>query len=595
MLFEFPLILASATESSSDHGGGHSVIYNISLCLVMASGMGLLCRVFRQPVMLGHLLAGVVLGPIGLKFITDHSEIQVISEIGLILLLFMIGLEIDLHKMLQAGKWIIVPGLLQVPICLGFGLLIFSGLSAMGFQLGQGKYVALYCAITMAISSTMIVVKLLYEKSELDTLPGRITVGILVFQDIWAIIFLAIQPNLANPAILDILKTFGSGFMLIATALLLSRYVLPHIFKVAATSGELMLVLALGWCFLVSLTAAHPMVGLSMEMGALIAGVTLATFPYSHDVIGKVTSIRDFFITLFFVSLAMQIPMPQMSVLSHAMIIAIVAMTSRFLGIYLVLYLLKAGHRAALLASINLSQVSEFTLVIIALGISFGHVDQAVQTQAIWVFSFLAVASTYIIKYNDTIQRYLTKRLTKLGLADVAVTQTADQEKEYPIVMLGFYRNASAIVHDMAKQHPEWIKDLKVIDTNPIVKERLDDMKILCHYGDISHKDTLEHAHIHHAKLVMCTIPDFILKGTDNARLLKQIRQICPDARVIVTAQSPSQARELYAQGASYVIQPTQSVSPAVLEAMDMALHHSLDATRDEAIRELATRNEVLA
>src|SRR5262249_30068044 len=158
-------------------------------------------------------------------------------------------------------------------------------------------YADLYCAIAISMSSTMIVVKLLFDKFELDTLPGRITVGILVFQDIWAIMVLAVQPNFGDPQIGAILLTFVRGAVLVGASLLASRYILPLVYRSVARVPELMLVISLGWCFAVALIAALPQVGLSMEMGALIAGVSLATFPYNVDVIAKVVSIRDFFIT----------------------------------------------------------------------------------------------------------------------------------------------------------------------------------------------------------------------------------------------------------------------------------------------------------
>ena len=191
-------------------GGGHSVISNIAVCMVAASALGFVMKVTKQPLLLGYILAGVLIGPIGLGFITDESEVKTVAEIGLILLLFMIGLEIDLKKMLSAGKLVIVTGMVQFPICVGIAYLGFSGLVSAGIDVGAGNYGTLYAALAVGISSTMIVVKP-YDKMEPDTLPGRITIGVLVFQDIWAIIVLAIQPNLSDPQILGILGTFASG------------------------------------------------------------------------------------------------------------------------------------------------------------------------------------------------------------------------------------------------------------------------------------------------------------------------------------------------------------------------------------------------
>ena len=359
--------------------------------------------------MLGYLLAGVLIGPIGLKLIATHDEITTIAEIGLILLLFMIGLEIDLKKMLSAGKLVIVTGIVQFPISVGLGYLIATLLTITGVLADDG-YIKFYVAIAVSISSTMIVVKLLYAKMELSTLPGRITIGILVFQDIWAIIILAIQPNLANPEILGILKTFGIGALLVGGAILIAKYILPLVFKSIAKVPELLVVVSLAWCFLISLIAAHPAVGLSMEMGALIAGVTLATFPYNLDIIAKVINIRDFFITLFFVALGMQIPIPNVHIVVTALIVSGIVFFLRFVGVFGVLSILKGGHRTSLLSALNLMQISEFSLVILTLGIGYGHIERELLVQMIWVFVLLAVVSSYIVKFSHPLQYIISKK-----------------------------------------------------------------------------------------------------------------------------------------------------------------------------------------
>jgi Kef-type K+ transport system membrane component KefB len=173
----------------------------------------------------------------------------------------------------------------------------------------------------------------------------------------------------------------------VVAALAAARYVLPRIFRPVAKVPELMLVVSLGWCFLLGLVAAHPSVGLSMEMGALIAGVAMATFPYNLDVIARVLSIRDFFITLFFVALGMQIPMPQVDVLVMAAVVGTVLVATRLAGVFGLLHLLGAGHWGSLLPTINLAQMSEFALVIVAIGVKLGHVGQESLTVVIWAFA----------------------------------------------------------------------------------------------------------------------------------------------------------------------------------------------------------------
>ena len=574
---------------------GHAVIANIAICMVAASSLGFIMKVTKQPLLLGYILAGVIVGPIGLRFITDETEILTVAEIGLILLLFMIGLEIDLKKMLSAGKLVIVTGMVQFPICVGLGYLIFSGFGSLGIQVGTGEYGTLYAALAIGISSTMIVVKLLYDKMELDTLPGRITIGILVFQDIWAIIVLAIQPNLSNPEILGILGTFGSGFLLVGLALACTKWVLPKVFHSVAKVPELMLVISLGWCFLVCLVAANPKVGLSMEMGALIAGVTMATFPYNLDVIAKVISIRDFFITLFFVALGMQIPIPEGNVLWVALIIGVSAVFVRQIGIFGVLYGLKAGHRTSLLTTINLCQISEFTLVILAIGVKYHHIEKETMTAVIWAFSGLAVGSTYLVSYSHGLQSSFSRLLTKIGLRDLGNTHEEDRkERERPIVMLGFFRVASSFMDEALRNHPDLVEDIMVVDFNPAVRPKLKTMGIPCVYGDLGSMDTLHHAEIGHAKVVLCTIPDAILKGVTNAQLISVVREMCPHAQVITTAESPSKAREHYDAGADYVIQPYQNAGSAAISAVHAAMIGNTVDLREQALVELFERKEIL-
>ena len=283
----------------------HELIRDITLCILFAWVLGLLAHFTRQPLILAYLIAGFFIGPFGMGWVKSQESISVISELGLIFMLFMIGLEIDLKKIVRAGKVILfAAGGQLIGGCL-LGMLFFVGI---GLSMGGGHFDALYLCVACALSSTVIIVKVLYEKRELDTLPGRITLGVLVLQDIFAILFLAVQPSLDNLQVSVILISIGRVGVLVATALVLSRYVLPRLFHQIARRPELILLGALAWCFLIGEIAER--LHLSREMGSLVAGVSLSTFPYALDVTAKVTTLRDFFITLFFVALGMTIPIP---------------------------------------------------------------------------------------------------------------------------------------------------------------------------------------------------------------------------------------------------------------------------------------------
>jgi len=451
-----------------------------------------------------------------------------------------------------------------------------------------------------AISSTMIVVKLLYDKFELDTLPGRITLGILVFQDIWAIIVLALQPNLRNPQITPLAASFGKGILLVAASLLISRYVLPRVFRSVAKIPELVLILALAWCFLVCAAASYS--GLSREMGALIAGVALSTFPYSLDVIAKVISIRDFFVTLFFVALGMKIPMPTASLLGLAALTSVFLIASRFLSIFPVLYLMRYGHRVSLIPAINLSQISEFSLVVASLGLAFGHINSQAVSLIIFVFVITSTTSTYMISYNHQIAGWMSRVLSTLRVRDLDTgVMDSVPSAPKPIVFLGFFREASAIIHefelDGAKENNRHnlLDEILVIDFNPVVYSELRRRGIQCIYGDVAHMETLHHANIHHAELVISTIPDQILKGTNNERILRKIRQLCPHARAIVTADGPQKALALYERGADFVFIPRMHSSVQMAQSIESGMRYGFDRIRDEEIAHLRMRDEVLA
>lgn len=567
------------------------ILFQISVAIITATVFAFVAKWARQPLLLGYLAAGVLIGPAqGLGWISRPGDIETISELGLILLLFMIGLEIDLKKLKGAGTKVVAAGIGQFLACLGLGLLFMPHLS---LPFGGGGFTALYLAVAASLSSTMIVVKLLYDKFELDTLPGGITLGILVFQDIWAILFLALQPDLENPAPLLLALSLVKGSSLVAFTLLASRYFLPVLFRSIAKLPELMLIGALAWCFGVSLLAAK--LGLSLEMGALIAGVSLSTFPYNLDVIAKIISLRDFFITLFFVTLGTKIPRPSLDLVLTSLAVSAFLVISRFLSITPILSLLRAGNRASFIPALNLSQMSEFSIVICVLGIGYGHVDGRILSLIVFIFAFTSVASTYAILRNHEIFKRVNPLLLRLGMRDrEEESPEGARATAKPIIFLGFFRYASSVLHELLAEDPTLAEKITVIDFNPHVKEELDRRGIHAVYGDVSHADTLHHANVHHGKVLLCTIPDSFLKGTSNARLLRQLRAIAPEAEIIVTGELLSQARELYQEGASFVFIPRLMSARDLCFIVLAALCGNLEDARRVANAQLEVRFEVL-
>jgi Kef-type K+ transport system membrane component KefB len=589
---------------------GNDLLSSIGICVGAAALLALIGWRLRQPLILAYLVTGVVIGPNVLNFVKDQASIQTVAEIGLILLLFIIGLEIDLKKLASAGAPVLLTGALQVPICIALGWGFFY---LIGVRNTPGDYSLLYLAACMSLSSTLVVVKLLYDKFELDTLPGRITLGVLVIQDLWAVGMLAVQPNLSNPDFFPLAFSLLKGALLVVGALNVSKYILPYLFRAVAKAPELVLVSALAWCFF--LAGVAQAIGLSREMGALIAGVSLSTFPYNLDVMAKAVSIRDFFVTLFFVALGMQIPVPslqdqaELAHFAHLLEISLAAsafvIVSR-LSVVPILYGLRLGHRASLIPAINLAQVSEFSIVIASLGLStqpHSQITTDVVTIVIITFAITAVVSTYMINSSHSVQRVLSRGLKVLRIGDLDSATDAQEKPERrheTVVFLGFFRDASSILHEFehgadATATKELLSKLLVIDFNPRVMRELRDRGISCIYGDVAHADTLRHAGIEEAELVISSITDDILRGTNNLRMLKNVRAACPKARVMLTTEHIPQALSFYAAGADFVYLPRLHSAVEIAAMLKRGLVEGFDTMRAEEMERLSQRHEVLA
>ncbi len=567
----------------------HGLVTDIAICIIAAWVVAVASQVAKQPLLLAYLVAGFAVGPNGFKWITNAQDIQTISEIGLSLLLFMIGLEIDLKKMLSAGRVITLTAGAQILGCVLIGWLIFAFLGP-----AQNHLEALYLAVAAAMSSTVIIVKILYDKRELETLAGRVTLGVLVLQDVATILFLAVQPNLKHPAAGVMLQAVGNVILLVAVAFLASRFVLPRIFKFIARLPELVLVGALAWCF--AMAGFADWLKLSTAMGALIAGVMLSTFPYTLDVAAKVTSLRDFFVTLFFVGLGMLIPMPTVAVVLWTVFVCLVLIVTRLATVFPVLYSMNQGYRVSLLPAINLCQMSELSLVLLALGKASGDVSDNVIGICAFAFAFLAIGSTYAIIANDALLRKLTPWLKKLELHDLDHTAFLAKADAKPrrICLLGFSWTASSLLAEIEKNRPELLPEICVIDFNPVVHEKLRARNVFAVYGDITARDVLHHAGASQAEIIICSLPNMVLKGANNLKILRQLRELNAHGKIIVHAELLSDLPVLYKAGADFVTAPRLIEAADLLRAIDAAEKNALDHKRSDQEMVLKERSEVI-
>jgi Kef-type K+ transport system membrane component KefB len=523
------------------------IIHDIGVAIAAATVLGLAAHWTRQPIILAYLIAGAVIGPIGFGWIDDLANIAVISELGMILLLFVIGLEMDLKQVASSGRQLLLTGFGQFPIGVALGVGLFW---LLGYGLGGGDATGLYLALICSLSSTAIVVKLLYDTRTLDTLAGRITIGVLIIQDIFAILVLALQPNLTSPELAPIAKALGASLALGLFGVVASKLLLHRVFASIAHSPEMVVAAALGWCALVAGLAGA--MHLSTAMGALIAGIAVGSMPYRLHVTAKVLPLRDFFLTLFFVSIGMMVVPPEARMWPAIIAAVLFTIISRFVTVWPLLALSGAGHRTGFLASLNLAQVSEFGLVIALLGVGYQHITQDAFTIVLYAMAITAVLSSYGIRWGDRLWRLVARAAPDPGLEGQGTAE------HHPVVILGAHRTALAFIDEMERRDAARLSEILVVDFNPETLKTLAKRGVAGRFGDLGSMDTLHHANLHHASLILSTIPDMMLKGVDNLGLVRTCRQLAPEARIVATADTEEQAARLRDAGCHEVLLPYQ-------------------------------------
>jgi len=573
--------------------GASPLVQELGICLLVAGFLSAVFERLRIPTIAALLTAGVAIGPLGLEWISSADDVETIANLGLTLLLFVIGIEINPRALLASGRTLLVPGALQVPITVLVAFGMFSALPLLWSELLGGSYTVLYLALATAFSSTLLVVRFLQERRWLDTVAGRLSVGLLIFQDVWAIIVLALQPSFESPQVMPIVLTFTGIGLLVTIAVLGARFLLPSMFHAVAKMPDLVVSVALAWCFLVGLTGGHlgdaiawlgldVPISVSMEMGALIAGMTIAGSPYHHEVAAKVANLRDFFVTLFFVALGMSIPMPgSASVVVVAALVALGAIVLRVVVFFPMFYATGLDRSSSLDTALKLAQVSEFSLVITYLGAKAGHVSETVASIVVFAFVITALLTPSLFSQSVSAPLRFGSWLAKLGFKAPADRVSVVTESAHPrLVLLGFHRVGDALLRDVGHQHPEWLPDTVVVDTNVQAHAAIRQLGAQVVYGDIGNLETLRHAHIEHAQLIVCTIPDELLKRTSNEAVVKVVRSIAPQALVFACASRPEAVAALYAAGASYVYMPPVEVANGVMAAAAAALSGQLEDFR---------------
>jgi hypothetical protein len=416
----------------------------------------------------------------------------------------------------------------------------------------------------------------------------------LIFQDVWAIVVMLIQPNLENPEIMPIVFSFLGIFILGFLSVIAARYILRVLFAWISKAPELVLTTALAWCFTIIFlglnldTATKTLFGFNLHMavgsgmGALLAGASIASLPHSHEIIAKVGVVKDFFVTLFFVGLGMSIPMPDgPTVLILAVIIAAFAIFSRLILFFPLFYYTGLDRRTSIVSSVRLAQVSEFGLVIAFLGMQYGHITAEFNSSIIFAFVLAALLTPVLYDGAYKLSDLLAPLLRRLGFKDPHSDEEEDV-KPYNVAILGFHRVASTVLHELKQHRDGDLSDILVIDFNVQIHEKIEAEGAHVQYGDLANPETLLAAGIDQAKVVVSTIPDDLLRGVSNSILVEQVRAMNPGAKIIANAVTFKEAEKIYESGADYVYMQRLTTGPVVCNAIEVALAGSVNSLKEK-------------
>jgi len=520
--------------------------------VVAAAAMSFLMHAANLPPMLGYILGGVAVGPIGFDRTDMRQELKELSEVGMVLLLFTIGLELDIYELTKLGRFVFSTGLLQSPVCACLHGVVLLALATVGIKFGSGEYTVLYVSCCCALSSTMIVMKELTNKGSTTSPAGRITVGVLICQDMWAVVMLVIQPNISSPSVAAIGWSFAMMGMLVGVSMGCSIYVLPMVLGRVSSTAEVLLVMSLAWCFFVCCFAMMPFVNLSSDLAALAAGASIASFPNVAQFVCKIAYIKDFFVALYFVSLGMRIPMPKLDILMKAVILCVTVAVVRFMVVFTTLRSLRASSSISILASINLVSISEFALILGIIGKHKHHIDEDTVTIMLWAFIFSAIFSCVFIQNSKMLVQVIQPVVVCVAQDIESDSEAADEDVNDEILILGLGKLCNPFLSRLKELRPEMLGKIHVIGPKADV-ERFESHGVHYRFDDLADTKSLEGVS-RSIGIVLSLVPDLSLKGRSSMKLLEHCREAWPRALYVCIAERSQQALNLHEAGVDVVL-----------------------------------------
>jgi Kef-type K+ transport system membrane component KefB/Trk K+ transport system NAD-binding subunit len=542
-----------------------NIFYEITAILLVASVVGVLGLALRQPLIVSLLAAGILVGPSGFGLITSHDQIELLAHIGISLLLFVVGLKLDLNLIRTMGKVALATGLGQVLFTSVFGFVI-------ALALGLPVVAAVYVAVALTFSSTIIIVKLLSDKREIDALHGRIAIGFLIVQDIVVVLVMIGLTALGDGSGggrslgLELAWVIGKGAAFVLAIAVVMRYVFPAVLPRLARSQELLVLFAIAWA--VVLASAGDALGFSKEVGAFVGGVSLASTPFREAIGSRLVSLRDFLLVFFFIDLGSRLDLAMLwTQLPKASVFSLFVLIGNPIIVMAIMGYMGYRRRTGFLAGLTVAQISEFSLILGALGLSLGHIDQDIMGLITLVGLVTIGVSTYMILYSGGLYQALSPWLRPFERQTPYRETESDSAPKAPaaeIILLGLGNYGSAIARKLLRRH----KRVLGVDFDPeVLTSWRPSLPVF--YGDVGDPEILEHLPVDQVRWVVSTVRDQDL----NVGLLKALKARGYAGRVVLTARDEEEAQDLLAAGADAVLRPFVDAAESAVEYLSEAMY----------------------
>jgi len=522
-----------------------SLFFELGLVIISAALIGVIGYFLKQPLILGYIVAGILIGPFGFGLVHDVETIHIIAQVGIMLMLFLVGLEMNPARLKDLGAVSLFAGIGQV---LFTGLIGYGIIYVFGFPLVQ----AIYLMIALTFSSTVIAIKIIYDKRDNNALYGQVAIGILLVQDVIAILALIALTGFKAGSFSFDFARFGlvliKGISVSVLAIFIARKFLVYLYNKIATSHELLILFSLGWAFIVALASQY--IGFSIEIGAFVAGISLASLPYAFEINAKAKVLRDFFITIFFVALGAGLIFTSMGPLVVKFIVlSLFVLIGNPIIVMVIMGALRYDKRTSFFTGLAVANISEFSLIVAAMGLSLGHLNQEIVSMITVIAVLTMTISSYMMIYNNQIYNRI-KGLLKIFEFRKIKTKLVNIQTSLQnhIILLGCGQMGEQILDQIKKFKENYV----VVDHDNTVIKGLIKKGVSCIFGDVEDVELLNELDLENAEIIISTLPS----PEDNLFLIKYIEKIPHDQRpiVLVTAESGREGLELFNRGADYVI-----------------------------------------